>query len=275
VEAAMPHAEVNGIRMYYERHGDDGEPLVLVHGYTGDVGDWLCQIPEFSRTHRVLVMDHRGHGRSEAPKDRSTYTIPAMADDIEALVAHVGFDRYHLLGHSMGGGVAQEIALRSPGRLLSLTLHDTGPAFGLGANPAIAKYFADRLQLADQKGMAALNDLPGMPDPPHMPPGRRDYEKKRMAGMSIDGSAGAWGALNSWPGTRERAKDIASPTLVIYGALDAGLVKGMEFLAATIPGAESVCIPEAAHCPQFERPEQFNAALRRHLERSAAAAPPK
>ena len=50
--------------------GTSGEPLVLVHGYTGDVGDWKDQIPEFSRTHRVLVMDHRGHGKSDAPPDR-------------------------------------------------------------------------------------------------------------------------------------------------------------------------------------------------------------
>ena len=62
---------------------------------------------------------------------------------------------------------------------------------------------------------------------------------------------------------------------MIYGELDGGIVKGMEFLAATIPGATSVCIAEAAHCPQFERPEQFNAALRLHLERNAASGPAK
>jgi pimeloyl-ACP methyl ester carboxylesterase len=104
-----------------------------------------------------------------------------------------------------------------------------------------------------------------------MPPGRRDYEKQRMAAMSLDGYAGAWGALNRWVGTRDRAANIATPTLVIYGELDGGIVQGMQFLAATIPGAKSVCVPEAAHCPQFERPELFNAALRSHVERNASA----
>jgi 3-oxoadipate enol-lactonase len=264
----MPHAEVNGIKMYYERHGDAGDPLVLVHGYTGDVGDWKDQVTEFAPTHRVLTMDHRGHGRSDAPANRASYTIGAMADDIEALADHAGFERYHLVGHSMGGAVSQEIALRSPGRLLSLTLHDTTHAFN--TNPLMAKYFEQRLQLAEQQGMEALSSLPGLPDPPHMPPGRRDYEKQRMAAMSFDGYAGAWSALHAWQGTRDRAQSIATPTLVIYGALDAGIVPGMQFLAATIPGTTSVCVPEAAHCPQFERRELFNAALRAHLERNAA-----
>jgi pimeloyl-ACP methyl ester carboxylesterase len=175
----------------------------------------------------------------------------------------------------MGGGVSQEIALRSRERLLSLTLHDTAPAFELGSNPAIAKYFEDRMLLAEEKGMVALTELPGLPDPPHMPAGRRDYEKQRMAKMSIEGYAGAWAALNKWQGTRDRAQHITTPTLVIYGALDAGIVKGMEFLAGAIPGATSVCVADAAHCPQFERPEQFNAALRSHIERNSGTGAPK
>ena len=57
----MPSATINGVDLYYELHGDSGEPLVLVHGYTGDISDWRHQLPEFSRTHRVLVLDLRGH----------------------------------------------------------------------------------------------------------------------------------------------------------------------------------------------------------------------
>jgi pimeloyl-ACP methyl ester carboxylesterase len=255
--------------MYYERHGDDGEPLVFVHGYTGDVGDWEHQVAEFSRTHRVLVMDHRGHGRSEAPADRAAYTIKEMARDIMALAEHAGFERYHLVGHSMGGGVAQEIVLHSPGRLLSLTLEDTGPAFEIHKNPAIAKYIEQRFKLAEEQGMAAVADMPGMPDPPHMPPGRREYEKKRMTAMSVDGFIGAWNALTGWEGTRDRAHLIGVATLLIYGELDVGLVEGMKFLGTKIPGAALVEVPEAAHCPQFEQPDIFNEALRRHVERHA------
>jgi pimeloyl-ACP methyl ester carboxylesterase len=267
----MPHATVNGFEMYYERHGDDGEPLVLVHGYSGDVGDWEHQIAEFSPTHRVLAMDHRGHGRSEGPPDRTTYTIEQMAHDIEEIVARAGFERYHLVGHSMGGAVSQEIALRSPGRLMSLTLHDTGPGFDL-RNDVVKKYFAERLRTAEEQGMAALAEVPSpFPDPPSMTPVRRTYEKQRMAAMSIHGFAGAWDALNSWAGTRDRAHQIAAPTMVIYGEMDVMVAKGMEFLARTIPTVHKVVVQGAAHSPQWEQAAAFNAALRAHLSRNARA----
>jgi pimeloyl-ACP methyl ester carboxylesterase len=83
---------------------------------------------------------------------------------------------------------------------------------------------------------------------------------------------GAWQALTTWKGTRDRAHQIGVPTLVIYGALDAGIVDGMKFLGSTIAGAIVEEVPEAAHCPQFERPDAFNAAVRKHLERNAGTA---
>ena len=267
----MPTTNVNGIDIYFERHGDAGEPLVLVHGYTGDVSDWRHQIPEFSKTHRVLIMDHRGHGRSHAPADRAHYTVEAMADDVESLINEVGFDRYHLLGHSMGGCVSQEIALRSAPRVMSLTLHDTNYRF-TALNGAIAKYIEMRFKVAVEQGMAAVADLPWvLPSPPHVTAERKQEEKERLARMSVDGFIGAWNALSAWRGTEDRAHGISAPTMVIYGALDAPFAKPAEWFASTIANAVVEVVPEAGHSPQSERPDLFNAALRRHLERNAAA----
>ncbi|HYM16646.1 MAG TPA: alpha/beta fold hydrolase [Dehalococcoidia bacterium] len=267
----MAIERVNGVDFYYELHGA-GEPLVFVHGYTGDVTDWRFQIPEFSRSHRVLVFDHRGHGRSSAPADRAAYSIEQMADDVEALAGRAGFARYHLVGHSMGGAVVQEVALRSPGRLMSLTLHDTGPTFNLHRNAAVAAYIAQRQKLAEERGMAAVAEQPSpLPPPPHMPPEREEEMRRRLAAMPVDGFIGAWQALATWRGTTDRAAAIATPTMVIYGELDAGLIDGARYLAETIPGAVLEVVPEAGHSPQYERPELFNAALRRHLERNAGA----
>jgi pimeloyl-ACP methyl ester carboxylesterase len=270
-EEHMPTLKVNGTEIYFERHGDAGDPIVFVHGYTGSVEDWTDQVAAFAPTHRVLMIDHRGHGRSHAPVEESAYAVGLMADDVEAIADEAGFLRYHLVGHSMGGAVSQEIALRSPHRLLSLTLEDTGPSFDFGRNEIVTKVFAERLRVAREEGMAAVAALPGLPDPPHMPPGRRAFEHQRLSAMSPHGFLGAWGAMNAWEGTRERAHRIATPSMVIYGELDRMVIRGMEFLAEAIPGASSEMIAEAAHCPQFERPELFNAALRRHLERNAAA----
>jgi 3-oxoadipate enol-lactonase len=264
-------ATVNGIRLYHEIHGDSGEPLVLVHGYTGDITDWRYQIPEFSRTQRVLIMDLRGHGRSEVSKDRSSYTVEQMASDVEALIDHVGLERYHLLGHSMGGAIVQEIALRGPQRLLSLTLHDTSFKFGLMADPAVEEWWKTRMALAEAGEMAKLAELPPpAPPPPHMPAERLEETKVRLSKMSPDAFIGAWQGLMSWQGTKARAGAISTPTLIIYGDLDAPvLIQGSVRLAEMIPNARVEVIPETAHSPQWERPELFNQALRRHLEANA------
>jgi len=269
----MPHMSVNGVNIYFETHGDEGEPLVLVHGYTGDITDWRHQIPEFSRTHRVLVMDHRGHGKSDAPADRTCYTINTLADDVEAVVEHAGFTRFHLLGHSMGGAVVQELALRSPQKLLSLTLHDTSYRFAATRSETVKKWIAARNTVAEQQGMTAVANMPGVTKPPpYMSEERKAEEKERLSRMSLDGFLGCWSALETWEGVKERAHEIAAPTLVIYGALDVALVEASKRLAAIIPGATLVEIPDAGHSPQYERPELFNAVLRAHLDRHAPSA---
>jgi pimeloyl-ACP methyl ester carboxylesterase len=263
----MPFARVNGIELYYERHGEEGDALVFVHGYTGDVTDWRHQISEFAPDHRVLVLDHRGHGRSHAPADRGVYEVEHMVDDVEALAAHAGFERYHLVGHSMGGAVAQEVALRSGGRLLTLTLEDTGPGFGFRGSGVMAKFTEMRNQIADAQGMEAVAAMPSMVQPPpHTTLERREEERVRLSRMSPDGFVGASLGLNRWPGTKDRLGKIAVPTLVVCGELDTFLLSGSRYLAQHIPGATLELIPEAAHSPQFERPGLFNAAVRRHIE---------
>ena len=263
----MPAAKINGVHLYFERHGERGEPLVLVHGYTGDVSDWRYQVPEFAPDYRLLVFDLRGHGRSEAPTDRGSYTVEQMADDAEALVAEVGFERYHLLGHSMGGAIAQEIALRRTERLLSLTLEDTSYRFGLSRNEQVRQWSEARHRLAEEEGMRAVADMPAVvAPPPHKTAERQAEERQRLAGMSVDAFIGAWvHALERWHGSESRLASLAVPTLVICGELDQGLKHAAEVLAAKIPGARLEMIPEAGHSPQNERPEIFNRLLRDHI----------
>lgn len=270
----MPFTTINGVKLNYELHGDSGEPLILVHGYTGDITDWRHQLPVFAKSHRVLIVDLRGHGESEALEDRSQYSIDHFVSDIEALVDQVGLDRYHLLGHSMGGAVAQEIALRGAERLLSLTLHDTSDRFDSAfMNPAVVAWRDYRFKTAEEQGMEAVAKLTTpFPPPPHMPAERLDETRVRLSKMSIDAFIGAWHGLTDWQGTHERAQNISTPTLVIYGDLDAQfLIDASKRLVKTIPGAEEAVIPETGHSPQFERPPLFNEALARFLERVSAA----
>jgi pimeloyl-ACP methyl ester carboxylesterase len=268
----MPFAKINGLKLNYELHGESGPPLVFVHGYTGDITDWRHQLPAFAPSFRVLIFDLRGHGSSEASTDRSLYSIGHFADEVEAVIDEFGFERYHLLGHSMGGAVVQEIALRSPHRLLSLTLHDTTDDFaGAAANPALRLWRDYRFKLAEEQGMDAVSKLSSpFPAPPHMPAERLAETALRLARMAVDSFIGAWQGLEAWPGSRERAGQIKTPTLVLYGDLDSGfLVEGSKRLARAIEGAETAVIPQTAHQPQWERPALYNAALGAFLNRVA------
>ncbi|MGD0115322.1 MAG: alpha/beta hydrolase [Dehalococcoidia bacterium] len=267
----MPVVTINGVRLYYERHGESGEPLVFVHGYTGDISDWRLQMAEFAGDYRVLAMDLRGHGRSEAPVDRNLYTVELMTRDVEELIDLAAFDRFHLVGHSMGGAVAQEIALRWPERLLSLTLEDTALRFNVPSDDPAFQVRAQRIQTALKGGMAAAAALDSGDAPPHMPPERIEETNARLAHMSVDAFVGAVQGLLGWEGSEARASQITTPTLIICGDLDAPLLTASSRrMAKLIPNATLVAIPEASHSPQWERPEIFNAVLRRHLEANRA-----
>lgn len=237
----MEFVSSDGVTLHYEKHGSSGDPLVFVHGFTGDITDWRHQVPEFSRTHRLLILDNRGHGFSAAPADAASITVERMADDVEALVAHAGFERYHLLGHSMGGAIVQEIALRSPERLLSLILQDTSYRFG-----------GHKLE------------FPESPRP--RSPQRQEQVIERMSRMKPETLMAGWRALMSWQGTEHRAGQITARTLIVYGTHDApALIEGSRRLGELIPNSEVRTIAETAHSPQEERPEVFNEVLREFL----------
>lgn len=234
----MPIAKINDLRIHYDLVGDAGDPIVFIHGYGGDVSDWRHQIDELCIEHRVLVLDNRGHGESEAPAHRSAYSVDAMAEDTRCLIGMVGIERYHLVGHSIGGAIAQEIALGEPERLLSLTLVDTSDWFG-------------------------DHDEPGG-TPPYIPPADKRVAMGRLARMARDAVEGGWSGLLGWRGSASRAHEIRVPTLIVFGSRDASrIIEGSWRLEDLIPDAEVVVIDGAGHSPHRERPGEFNASLRR------------
>lgn len=119
----MPTVRVNDINLYYDTHGE-GIPLVLIMGLRRNLEWWYCQIPSLSKVFKVIVFDNRGAGRSDKPE--MEYSIPFFADDTAGLMEALGIRSAHVLGISMGGYIAQELALKYPDKVKSLILGCTG-----------------------------------------------------------------------------------------------------------------------------------------------------
>lgn len=115
----MAKLRVNDIDLYYEIHGE-GEPLLLIMGLRRNVEWWYCQIPELAKHFKVIAFDNRGAGRSDKPE--MDYSIRLFAEDSATLMGNLGIERAHVLGVSMGGYIAQELAINYPDRVKSMVL---------------------------------------------------------------------------------------------------------------------------------------------------------
>lgn len=123
----MPTAKLpSGIELYHEVHGpEDAEPVLLLMGTGADHTFWAPQMEAYPERFRTIVIDARGTGRSSRPADPTTCTMATMAQDALQLLDHLGLERAHVSGLSLGSTVAQELALAAPERCLSLSLHGT------------------------------------------------------------------------------------------------------------------------------------------------------
>jgi pimeloyl-ACP methyl ester carboxylesterase len=115
----MPKIQINGIDLFYDIKGN-GEPLLLIAGFLCDHAYWSLIMPSLTSQYQVIRLDNRGMGRSSAPN--SPYSLKQMANDVAALLDHIAIDKVHLVGHSMGGQIAQELVLAHPEKVQSLIL---------------------------------------------------------------------------------------------------------------------------------------------------------
>ncbi|MCD4773664.1 MAG: alpha/beta hydrolase [Bacteroidales bacterium] len=140
----MSFAKINNIDIYYEVHGE-GEPLILIAGFTADSQSWQFVINDLSKHFKVIIFDNRGVGRTEDTD--SPYTIEQMADDTKGLMDYLNIHAAHILGHSMGGYIAQKLAIKYPERIYKLILCSTSP-FATKRNNI---FFQSLLELSQNK----------------------------------------------------------------------------------------------------------------------------
>lgn len=263
----MPIAHVNEIDLYFEIHGD-GPNLALVEGLGYHTWMWYKQLPAFSRHFRTLIYDNRGVGRSAKPD--GPYTHAQNAGDLAGLLDHLGWDRTHVLGVSMGGFIAQEFALALPARLEKLVLVATG--FG-GPNMVAVPSAAQRALLPDPSLPYAEKVRRSMPlafGDPEWPLWNAAEMAQivawRCAYPQPPAAAIAQGMAGLTFNVEERLPEISAPTLVIAGTRDHVVPpQNADLLAAAIPHATLDMIEGAGHLVFIEEPERFNGDVLRFL----------
>jgi pimeloyl-ACP methyl ester carboxylesterase len=264
----MPKARVNGVRIYYEVYGQ-GEPILLIMGLGGSSLAWQSQIPTFSQHLRVIAYDNRDAGRSD--KVEAEYSMADMADDAAALLDHLEIDSAHVYGVSMGGMIAQELALRHPGRARTLILGCTSPC--LAAMPPSEKAARDNMESAVLPPREAFERCTwtGYSDA-YLAAHKNDLWLRSQveAGLAppLDALRRHYAVVGGFD-ARERVGQIRAPTLIMTGD-DDPLVppENSRFLAEHIPGVELVVFPGGRHAFNVEFEEESNSAvldfIRRH-----------
>lgn len=264
---------IGGLEFEVAEAGRGGRPLLLVHGFTGakeDFADWLDAFA--AEGWWVVAPDLRGHGASAKPDTEDQYSVAIFAADLLGLVDALGWSSFSLLGHSMGGMVAQEMALDLPERVERLVLMDTHHGAVGGLDPAIVEMGVEHLRA---HGLPAfLELLDSLPSERAAAdervrasrPGYTEWNERKRRGVAPAMYAAMAMALIHRPDHLARLASISIPTRVVVGEQDRPFVGAAHRMAHTIPGADLVVIPDAAHCPQFENPDAWWQAVASFLD---------
>ncbi len=242
----MPHATSDGARLYWEEHGA-GEPLLLIMGL-GATHEWWARVtPTLAARYRTILLDNRGVGRSDVPP--GPYSIPEMADDAAAVMDAAGVDTAHVFGASMGGMIAQELALRHPSRVRSLILGCTacGGEQVVPASREVGAKLAARASMTREEAMWVM--APYIFDagtPKEMV--AEDIATRLESTVTNEGYFAQLQGIRAWSGSHDRLGTIAVPTLVIHGESDELVPpENGRIVARAIPGSQLVMIPHASH----------------------------
>ncbi len=261
----MPFATLpDGVRLYYETQGA-GEPLLLVMGRASDHHGWGPVPADFAGRWKVIVYDHRGTGLSDKP-ERPPYTVHGFAQDAAALLDHLGIERAHVYGISMGGMVAQWLAIEHAARVGALVLGCTSPGNAHGV-PRSARVAADidsgsmlRVLLKFYSPLWILthtNELAAM---------RPAAEPMPAYAEAMHGRASA--EHDSW----DQLPAIAAPTLVVHGGRDEiAPVANARLLAERIPDAELYLVPRGRHMFYLEFRAEVDRVIGDFLQRHPLA----
>ncbi|HYM39199.1 MAG TPA: alpha/beta hydrolase [Thermoplasmata archaeon] len=260
----MPVVRANGVNLYYERAGEHGEPMVLIHGAWFDRLNWNPVVPGLSHAFRVVTYDRRGHGQSETVATQGSTEEDAA--DAAALLTRLGMVPAHVVGHSTGSIVALKMAAAQPQVVRSLIVHEP-PLMGLLANdPSTAPMLsalrirraavAKLLEAGDREGGARL-----FVDTLMAGPGGWDRMPPQMQETFIRNADNFLDEMRNPSDANIDLKALGRfqrPALLSYGGRSPPLIRAIiDILAQAIPGSKVVSYDETGHNPHITHPEEF------------------
>ena len=269
----MAKARVDDIQLYYEEHGQ-GEPLLLIMGLGASTLAWSEQIRTLGREFRLIAFDNRGAGRSDKPAVR--YTIALFADDSAGLMDALGIDSAHVYGQSMGGFIAQELALRHPQRVRTLVLASTscGGRRAVVASPENLAGIGMMNVLSPRE--AAEKGLPLLYSAEFIARHHDALVQRSLREAELRSPPDAFGRQVQAAvrhNTFDRLPEIRCPTLVITGDDDKVVpAENSRVLAERIPGAELAVLPGGGHGYLVEKAAESNDIVLDFLRRHRTAA---
>jgi pimeloyl-ACP methyl ester carboxylesterase len=267
----------DGVHLEFDVAGS-GPGLVLVHGLGGAKDDFADHVPALARDHTVVTFDHRGHGASDNPAERSAYSFARLVADTVQVAEAAGLDRFRLLGHSMGGMVARKVVLQHPARVEALVMMDTSAGPIPNYDPELMAIASD---VGYERGKEALKELLDFAELLETPayhrllrerPGYEAFVDKKWADLSEI----MWCTMNMEIARQSddlpaMAASLKCPLLVIVGEQDTDFLPPAHAMAESIPNAQLVVVPDAGHSPQFENPAVWFDALSTFLAAVPAA----
>jgi pimeloyl-ACP methyl ester carboxylesterase len=251
----MPTTKVNGLNINYTITGQ-GEPLVMIMGLGGDQSGWMFQAGFFKKYYRVVTFDNRGVGNSDKPGE--PYSIRMMADDTVDLMDYLGVEKAHILGMSMGGMIAQELAINYPARVLKLVLAST-LAYSDDERNGPTLEFVEKLELPIQSMVVSMTTLAFnrlLPRMLFMTLGA--IQQRRMGTSGTTGFLAQKEACRKHD-TSDRLSLIKAPTLVIVGTKDRVIKpSSSEVIAELLPNSKLVKFQNGSHVIPIEMSVRFN-----------------
>lgn len=257
------YVQVPNGNLYYELTGDGVDAVVLIHGNAGDRRHWDAQVPALADHLRVIRYDVRGFGKSSIPAGSSPY---ADHQDLQLLLDHLGIASAHIVGWSMGSGIAVDFAVTYPSRLKSLV--SVGPwVFGY-LSPSVQSFFTDLESVAEaiQQGGAKVAVDAWMAAPFFSATIRDASAGGRFRRTAADYS---WWAMTNpsqrgsvEPGAMTQLSTIDVPALILTAEYDIPACREIaDLLDVAIPDSTKVVMPGTGHLMHMERPQEFNAHL--------------